>query len=135
MKDYRDIIDAPRYIAAGHPGMTVADRAAQFSAFAALTGFDSVIRETGRLTQDWAEQDDGVKLAINTTLCELMEVLDTRPTVQLCWFCPDQRKSGGAYVRFTGNLKKIDTYQRMLVFTDGTQIPIDRLFDLRMGSD
>ena len=111
MKDYRDIIDAPRYIAAGHPGMTVADRAAQFSAFAALTGFDSVIRETGRLTQDWAEQDDGVKLAINTTLCELMEVLDT------------------------GNLKKIDTSQRMLVFTDGTQIPIDRLFDLRMGSD
>lgn len=103
------------------------DRAAQFSAFAALTGFDGVILETGRLTDGDVQLDEGELLAMNQTLCALVEEVDLLPSVTLTWFRPDDRKAGGAYLTFTGKLKKVDTYDRQLIFTDGTKIPIDCL--------
>ena len=131
MKDYQDIIHRKRYVSADRPGMSIQDRAAQFSAFAALTGFDGVIRETGRLTDGRTEQDEGELLVINQTLCALMEQLHEQPQVTLTWFRPDERKSGGAYVTYTGCLKKIDTYHRLLCFTDGAQIPMDSLCQIQ----
>lgn len=112
--------------------MSRSDRAAQFSAFAALTGFDGVIRETGRLTQDAICLDEEEKLAINAVLQQLMEEPDAQ--LRLVWFRPDERKSGGAYLRHNGRLKRLDLYERVLRFTDGTQIPIDQLRKLEIVS-
>ena len=130
MEQYEDVLYEKRYISPNRAGMCRADRAAQFSAFAALTGFDAVIRESGRLTQTAAELDECEKLAINEVLQEILDEPDV--CLQLVWFCPDERKSGGAYVRYQGRLKKIELYERVLLFTDGTQIPIDSLCKLQI---
>ena len=135
MNGYKDIINKKRYITAGRTGMSVEDRAAQFSAFAALTGFDGVILETGRLTDGDVQLDEGELLAMNQTLCVLMEEVDLFPSVTLTWFRPDDRKEGGAYLTFTGNLKKVDTYDRQMIFTDGTKIPIDSLRCIQKTGD
>ena len=127
MNEYQDILNEKRYVSPNRAGMTPEDRAAQFSAFAALTGFDGVIRETGRLTDSAGDLDECEKLAINEALCAIVRQLDTQPGVSLVWFRPDNRKAGGAYVRYTGKLKKVDTFYGQLIFTDGTQIPIDSL--------
>lgn len=135
MQNYKDIINKQRYIPIGRTGMSVVDRAAQFAPFAALTGFDGVILETGRLTDRETDMDEGELLAMNQTLCALMEELDTQPAVTLTWFRPDDRKEGGAYLSFAGNLKKVDTYDRLLIFTDGTRIPIDSLRYIQKNED
>ncbi len=45
MKDeYSDIIDLPRPVSQKHPRMSMAERAAQFSPFAALTGHAEAVR-------------------------------------------------------------------------------------------
>lgn len=49
-QQYNDIIDLPHHISTTRPRMSMLDRAAQFSPFAALTGYDAAIKETGRLT-------------------------------------------------------------------------------------
>ena len=128
MNLYRDVLYEKRYISPNRAPMCRADRAAQFSAFAALTGFDGVIGETGRLTQAAIELDECEKLEINAVLQEIVE----EPEVQLrlVWFRPDERKSGGAFVAYSGKMKKLDLYERLLIFTDGTKIPIDQLCKL-----
>ena len=128
MNQYNDIIHEKRYIP--RCAMSRADRAAQFSAFAALTGFDGVVLETGRLTDQRTDMDDGELLVMNAVLCRLMEQIHNQPMVQLTWFRTDDRKEGGAYVPYTGTLKKIDEYNRLLIFTDGTQISIDTLVQI-----
>ena len=128
--NYRDILHAQRYICPDRAPMSRADRAAQFSAFAALTGFDGVITETGRLTENCPELDEHAKAAIDEKLGQLEDTLSEMPRVSLVWFRPDEKKTGGAYVPYTGQLKKIDHYERALVFTDGTRIPIDSLIYL-----
>ena len=130
---YEDIIHSRRYVSAGRASMSVGDRAAQFAPFAALTGFDGVIMETGRLTQERTELDESTKAVIDAVLRELMEALAEQPRATLIWFRPDEKKSGGACVPYTGNLKKVDVYHRLLIFTDGTQIPIDSLQHLQKG--
>lgn len=52
--------------------MNRADRAAQFSPFAALTGFDGVVAETARLTEERPEMSEEQKAAINDALMELL---------------------------------------------------------------
>ena len=131
MNEYEDIINEKRYISPNRAPMSRADRAAQFSAFAALTGFDGVIRETGRLTDSPVELDECEKMAINESLCAILEELDSQPMVSLTWFRADGRKSGGAFVSYRGKLKKVDTFERLLIFTDGAKIPIDHLCQIQ----
>lgn len=134
MGSYDDIMNKQRYISPDRGGMSAGDRAAQFSAFAALTGFDGLIAESGRLTQPGCELDEGVKAAMDQVLQQLAQQLQEQPPVWLIWYRPDQRKAGGAYVSYRGRLKKMDSYHRMLIFTDGTRIPIDSLYHLEQLS-
>lgn len=128
MNGYEDIIHREGEVPIPQGRMCGADRAAQFSAFAALTGFDGVIRESGRLTENAIELDEGEKLAINQALLDILQ--EDRPLVKLTWFRPDSRKEGGAFVSYTGILKKLDSYQRLLIFADGTQIPLDAITEI-----
>jgi hypothetical protein len=106
------------------------DRAAQFSPFAALTGYDAVIAETGRLTDTQIELDEGGKALLDEKLQTIREHLEENPAVALAVFCPDSRKTGGAYETVAGHVKKIDPVARVLVLTDGTVIPIDRIYGI-----
>lgn len=125
---YQDILYEKRYVSPNRAGMSRADRAAQFSAFAALTGFDGVIRETGRLTQQEIFLDEDEKMAINLVLQQLME--EPEAQLRVVWFCPDSQKSGGVFLHYTGKLKRLDLYERVLCFWDGARIAIDRICKL-----
>ena len=130
---YEDIIHLPRPVSKKHSPMSNFDRAAQFSPFAALTGYDAVIAETGRLTDQCIELDEGGKALLDEKLQVLREHLAAQPEVKLTVFCPDSRKTGGAYEEITGRVKKIDPVTRGLVLTSGEWIAIDRIYGIECG--
>lgn len=122
---YNEIMSLPHHVSKTHPQMPMSDRAAQFSPFAALTGYDSAIRETGRLTDERIELDEGALMALNMRYQLLMDSLKESPEVRITYFKPDERKSGGAYLTVSGIVKKVDDYERMITMRDGVVIPLD----------
>lgn len=134
MDKYEDIMDADRPVSQRHPAMAAGERAAQFSPFSALTGYDAVIAETARLTQSSVELDEGSISAINAALVRLSDRLSEAPVATITYFCPDQQKSGGAYLKITGKVKKIDLHEAYIQLTDGTQIPLAHLRDIDDGN-
>lgn len=127
---YDDIIDLPHHVSATRPRMSMIDRAAQFSPFAALTGYDAAIKETGRLTDKRIELTEDSRAILDRKQQFLVDNLADYPEVSVTYFVPDERKSGGAYVTVTGRVKKVDDYQRLLTLTDGTKIPLDEILDM-----
>lgn len=127
---YDDIINLPHHVPATRPRVSMIDRAAQFSPFAALTGHDAAIRETGRLTDQRIELTEDSRSALDRKQQLLLDNLAGHPEVSVTYFVPDERKSGGAYVTVTGIVKKVDDYQRLLLLTDGTKIPLDEILDM-----
>ncbi len=123
--EYDDIINLPRPISKTHPPMSAMDRAAQFSPFAALTGYDAAIKETARLTDEKIELDEYAKDALNERLQILAPRIKEHPEIAITYFQPDAKKNGGAYVTAIGTVKKIDEYERFVVMTDGTAIFIE----------
>ena len=130
---YEDIIHLPHLTSKNHPRMSIHDRAAQFSPFAALTGHTAAIAETARLTDRKMELDEDTRAELDRRQAILLEHIDQRPEVTVTWFQPDERKDGGAYVTTAGRLKKIDQVERILVLTDGTHIPLDDVAALESG--
>ena len=127
---YDDIIGLPRPVPRKRSPMSHYDRAAQFSPFAALTGYDAVIAETGRLTDTQAELDEGGKALLDEQLQLLRARLPEEPAVTLTVFRPDALKSGGAYETIRGHAKKIDPVTRCIVLAEGDVIPIDRIYGI-----
>ncbi|MCM1309137.1 MAG: hypothetical protein NC223_11105 [Butyrivibrio sp.] len=123
--NYDDIINLPHHISDTRPRMSLYDRAAQFSPFAAVTAHGEVIRETERLTEDKISLEESDAALINEQLLFISENLSGRPFVRVTYFVPDQRKSGGAYVRADGNAKRLDLCERLLILEDGAKIPLD----------
>ena len=113
--------------------MPLLDRAAQFSPFAALTGYDGIIAETGRLTERSVDLDEGAIAELNAQLRAILPLMDTQPTVTVTYFQPDQCKEGGSYISKTGQLKKLDTARSRLVFTDRAEIPFARLLSVALA--
>lgn len=131
MENYDDIINLPHHVSSKRPQMAQKDRAAQFAPFAALTGYDDEIKETARLTDAKIELDEDKQRVLNEKQNFLAEHIKEMPEVTVVYFVPDSRKSGGAYISYTGNLRRIDEYERMLVFEDKTVIPIDDVYDIQ----
>ena len=127
---YDDIINLPHHVSATHPPMTAGDRAAQFSPFAALTGYDAAIKETARLTDKKLELDESMKDVLSRRLQIIADWMKKRPEISITYFQPDMKKSGGAYVTAIGTVKKIDEYERIVIMTDGTAIPIDEIISI-----
>lgn len=131
---YEDILYLPHPVSARHPQMSLQDRAAQFSPFAALTGHDAAIRETARLTDSFVELDEERKEQLDQQLRFLLSRMAEDSSQELeikaTYFQPDTRKSGGAYVSVCGKVKKYDRAHHQLLFTDGTTLPIENLFSM-----
>lgn len=127
---YDDIINLPHHVSPTRPRMSMIDRAAQFSPFAALTGYDAAIKETGRLTDERIELSEESRAVLDRKQQLLLDNLADHPEVSVTYFVPDERKSGGAYVTATGQVKKVDEFERLLILTDGTKIPLDEIQDL-----
>ena len=127
---YDDMIDLPHHVSKKHPQMPLMDRAAQFAPFAALTGHESAIKETARLTEEEIELDENSKELLDLRLQELQEHLPEQPEVTVTYFCPDEKKAGGAYETVTGRVKKVDAYVGELVFADGRRIALGTIIEL-----
>ena len=124
---YDDIINLPHHVSAKHPQMSAADRAAQFSAFAALTGYGDEVKETARLTDVQSDLDEEMKAELNRKLRILVEHSAGCPNVAITYFVPDEKKSGGEYITVTGSVKRVDEYRRTVIMADKTTVPIDRI--------
>lgn len=125
---YEDILYMPHHVSTKHPPMSASDRAAQFSPFAALTGYDAAIQETGRLTDVQVEQSEELRALLDRKQ-QYLTTLE-RPEVTVTYFLPDGRKDGGAYVTATGQLKCIDPVKRVLILVGGRSIPLDDITDV-----
>lgn len=135
MSRYDDILHRSRPLSGKRAPMSLHDRAAQFSPFAALTGYDGVIAETGRLTQRQIELDDDAIAQLNVQLRQILSEIHRRPTVTVTWFRPDDRKEGGSYEVTTGAVKKLDAVGQYLEFTDRTCIPFCQLLSIHPHPD
>ena len=132
MSKYDEIINLPHHVSATRPQMPMSDRAAQFAPFAALTGYDDVIDEAGRLTERRvALEEDGMD-ELNAKLLFLLENLADSPEASFTYFKPDARKSGGAYLTAAGKVKKIDEYERLIILRDGAKIRMDDVLDIQI---
>ena len=131
MTNYDDIIDLSYPFPSRYPRMSMTDRGAQFSPFAALTGYDTVIRETARLTGTQIQLDEDAIHILNEKILLLCEILPQQPTVTITYFREDDRKSGGAYRTISGKAIKIDPIQEFLTLDCGTTIPFSQLYDIQ----
>ena len=130
--NYDDIIHLARPRSGRRVKMSNYDRAAQFSPFAAQTGFDAAIAETGRLTEDRIELDEGGKQLLDGQMQAVLERLPEQPKVRILWFRYDERKAGGTYVSTAGHVKKVDTYTGKLLLTSGQTIPLAEIFQIAL---
>jgi hypothetical protein len=129
-RKYNEIMGLPHHVSKTRPQMPMSDRAAQFAPFAALTGYDAAIKETGRLTDERIELDVEALSALDMKYQLLMEALDEAPEVTITYFQPDERKAGGKYVSAVGAVKKIDDFERRITMRDGTRIPMDDVLSI-----
>ena len=121
---YVDIINLPHPTSKRRPRMPIRDRAAIFSPFAALGGHGAAIAETARLTERQIELDEDTRVELDRRQAVLLEHIDEQPEITITWFQPDEKKDGGAYLTTTGRLKKFRELERILLLTDGTEIPL-----------
>ena len=126
---YDDILDLPHHVSPTRRRMTPLERAAQFSPFAALTGYDAAIAESARLTEEKTELGEWELRELDEKLRLLLAAPD-HPLIAVTYFQPDPRKQGGAYVTLTERLKKIRLPERELVFENGAVIPLDAVSEL-----
>ena len=129
-RKYNEIMGLPHHVSKTRPQMPMSDRAAQFTPFAALTGYDAAIKETGRLTDERIELDEEALTALDMKYQLLMDALDDEPEVTITYFQPDERKAGGKFVSAVGAVKKIDDFERRITMRDGTRIPMDDVLSI-----
>ncbi len=130
MHRYDDILHLPHHVSRSHPHMPETDRAAQFSPFAALTGYREAIGETGRQTEERMELNEDMLFILDEKLRMLQEQIPAHRAVSITYFLPDKRKEGGTYITVHGCIKKIDRYQQVVRMQDGTEIPLPDIVDI-----
>lgn len=130
MGKYEDMIYLEHHVSKKHPQMSIHDRAAQFSPFAALTGHGEAIAETARLTDRKIELDDYEKLKLDEKIYILQGRIKERPEVYITYFKPDAKKEGGRYLTVSKRLRKIDSVERVLVMEDETKIKMEDVLDI-----
>ena len=133
---YDDIINLPHHVSKNHPQMSIHDRAAQFSSFAALSGFEDSIAETGRIVDQKIELDDDAKEIINREINEIEASLTEEPKIKVIYFCKDKRKDGGTYLSYEGVPRRIDHVYKQIIFKSRKVIDIEDIIEIsRISSD
>ena len=129
---YDSIIDLPHHVSAKRKHMSMTERAAQFSPFAALNGYEDAVSETARLTDGRVDLDEYEKEEIDRKLREIMESDEDLP-VTLTYFRPDAKKSGGAYLTLNGKVSDIDEVERVVIMESGARIPVTDIVGVDIG--
>ena len=134
MGEYDDIINMPHFVSKRYPQMSMHDRAAQFSPFAALSGYDSAIQETARLTDKKIDLDEDVLQKLDEILFVIRKKLDSGQKCRtvISYFEKDLKKDGGRYLNISGEVKRIDGYRNVIVLMDGNIIPIEDIMNIEI---
>ena len=128
--EYDDIINLPHHVSKKHKPMSLENRSAQFAPFSALTGFGDEIIETGRLTERKIELNEEQKEVLDNKLKDIKKKLRDKPKVTIEYFVKDKRKSGGRYIKATGNVIKIDEYKQEIALENSTNISITDIVNI-----
>ena len=132
---YGSIIDLEHHEpSSAHPRMSRAARAAQFAPFAALTGYDELIREASRMTEERRELDESEIDEIDRKLRALMSSPGPHRAVFLC-FVPDGRKSGGKYAEIAGTVLRYDEACRSFILKSGETVYAGDIADVRIPEE
>ena len=136
---YEDIIDLPPYTSKKYPQPSMEDRAARFSPFAAVTGYEEMVQEQARVTDVKMDLDDSEKEKISDRLNMILQFQHEEPIVRISYFVPNSKKDGGSYREEFGKIKAVDPYSRLVIMQNGSRIRIDdivsvdgELFDEQM---
>lgn len=134
MGKYDDIINMKHFVSKRYPQMSMRDRAAQFSPFAALTGYDAAIKETARLTDRRVDLNDDMLQKLDEKMCVIRKRLDSgrKCRVVISYFERDLKKEGGRYLDISGEVKRIDGYRNVIVLMDGNMIPIEDIMNIEI---
>lgn len=130
MGKYDDLLDLPHPVSATHPPMPLIDRAAQFSPFAALSGYEDELEEAARLTEAERTPGEAVLADLDARLRLLAAHISEQPEITATYFVPDEKKDGGRYVTAAGRVKKVRAAEREIELTDGRRIAFERLLAL-----
>lgn len=123
--EYDDILHLPRPVSTRHARMSMTDRGAQFSPFAALVGYEKVLEESARLTEAETFLDESGKELLDRKLRHLADHLEQAGQIRFLCYRPDERKAGGSFLWLEGIVKKIDLYRRTVVLEDGQEFAIE----------
>lgn len=131
---YADILPLPHHVSPTRRRMSMAERAAQFSPFAALAGYGEAIQETGRVVERQAELSEDEKAVLDRTQQDILGMLEQggHPAVKIIYFQPDWKKDGGRYVTVYGVVKRVDEVQRHIVLSDERAVPFDALWEVEI---
>ena len=127
---HEDIIDLPRPVSNRRRHMPMINRAAQFSPFAALTGYDEAVTETARLTDRRCERDELTEALLNERMQILAGWEYKYPEITVEYFIPDERKSGGAYTSVTGAFRRLNYAEQAIELDGGTKIAFENIYFL-----
>lgn len=127
---YSDMFNMPHHVSDKRPKMSIKDRAAQFSPFAALTGHDAAIRETARLTDKRIILDESEKNILDEGLKIIASNIGNKPEISLVYFREDELKDGGSYEEITDIVVKIDYYGRVIVMKSGISVNFDDIYKI-----
>lgn len=127
---YEDIVNLPPHISKKHLQPTMLERAARFAPFAAITGYEEMVLEEARVTEERIELSEGAKASLNKKLSILKDNLSRSPEVTVTYFEPDQRKAGGAYLAFSGVVRRVDEHQHLIQMMNGKLIFMDEIYEL-----
>ena len=127
---YEDMLYLDPPVSKTHRKMSIQDRAAQFMPFAALTGYEDLIRESSRITQSRIELSE-------TEIEELKHKLEIlhrheieKPLIKVQYFVHDLKKSGGSYQTVEKQLHRIDDIEKKVIFKDRTTIHFEEIISI-----
>ena len=127
---YEDIVNLPRPVSKKHPQPPVSERAARFAPFAAITGYEEMVLEEARVTEEKIDLDECALILLDKKLNVLQNHLPQSPEITVTYFVPDKKKNGGAYRTITGTAKRIDPYKKLLIMNDDRKIQIEDIYKL-----
>ena len=130
---YGDIIDLPHPVSQKHPPLTMQQKAAQFSPFAALSGYEEAIDETGRFTQEKLSLGEDRRAQLDEKLQKIVKSMEMQPQVSFTYFVPDLYKDGGEYLTVSGAVRKIDGVAGRVILASGLEIPVEDIYDISFG--
>ena len=131
IRKYEEIINMPHHISERHPPLEKDSYTAQFSPFESLTGFDIVVEEVARVTDNMICIDEDEKSRLSDMIVEIIKNIDSKPEITFRYFIPDAEKDGGKFVSVNGTVKKYSDADNTIMLSDGTIIPVESIVDIQ----